>query len=114
MASSSEGRQHTPVRTRSPPEAAATVRQRLAEALREGPATAKDLSKLVGISEHEVAGHLAHLARSLRARGERLAMTPPECLGCGFAFPGRERTTRPSHCPRCRGRRITLPEFRVE
>ena len=101
------------MRTRSPREAASTVRQRLAEALRDGPATAKDLSRLVGISEHEVAGHLEHLARSLRARGEKLAMTPPECLACGFGFPGRARTTRPSHCPRCRGRRITLPEFRV-
>lgn len=90
------------------------MRQRIAEALRAGPATAKDLSKLAGVSEREVAGHLVHLARSLRARGERLAMTPPACLACGFAFPGRERTTRPSHCPRCRGRRITLPEFAIE
>jgi predicted Zn-ribbon and HTH transcriptional regulator len=94
-------------------EAHATVRQRIAEALRAGPATAKDLSRQVGISEHEVAGHLEHLARSLRARGERLVMEPPVCLDCGFAFPGRERTTRPSRCPRCRSRRLTLPEFRV-
>jgi hypothetical protein len=90
------------------------VRQRLEDALRGGPVTAKDLSRAVGIREHEVAGHLAHLARSLRARGERLAMTPPECLDCGFAFPGRERSTRPARCPRCRSRRITLPEFGVE
>ena len=102
------------MRSKRLPEAGATVRQRIAEALRGGPATAKDLSKLVGVSEHEVAGHLEHLARSLRARGEKLVMTPPECLDCAFAFPGRERTTRPSHCPRCRGRRITLPDFRVE
>jgi predicted Zn-ribbon and HTH transcriptional regulator len=95
------------------PEAGATVRQRIADALRGGPATAKDVSREVGVSEREVAAHLEHLARSLRARGEKLAMTPPECLDCGFAFPGRERTTRPSHCPRCRSRRITLPEFRI-
>jgi hypothetical protein len=50
------------------------VRQRIAEVLREGPATAKDLSP----------------------------------------FPGRERTTRPSGCPRCRSRRISLPSLRVE
>ena len=95
------------------PEAAATVRQEIAALLRRGPATAKDLSRAVGIPEHAVAGHLDHLARSLRARGERLAMSLPECLDCGFAFPGRTRSTRPSHCPRCRGRRITLPEFSV-
>jgi predicted Zn-ribbon and HTH transcriptional regulator len=99
------------MKTKAPCGAAATVRQRIAEALREGPATAKDLSRRVGIPEREVAGHLVHLARSLRARGAKLAMTPPECLDCGFAFPGRERTTRPSHCPRCRSRRISLPEF---
>ena len=96
------------------PEALGTVRQRLAQTLRAGPATAKDLSRAVGISEHEVASHLEHLGRSLRARGEKLVMQPPECLDCGFAFARRERTTRPSHCPRCRSRRITLPEFRVE
>jgi predicted Zn-ribbon and HTH transcriptional regulator len=91
----------------------ATVRQRLAEALRAGPATAKDLSRRVGIPEHEVAGHLEHLARTLRARGERLVMEPPACLDCGFAFPGRRRAARPSRCPRCRSRRIALPEFRL-
>ena len=95
------------------PEAGATVRQRIADALRNGRATAKDLSREVGVSEREVAGHLEHLSRTLRARGEKLAMTPPECLDCGFAFPGRERTTRPSRCPRCRSGRITLPEFSV-
>jgi predicted Zn-ribbon and HTH transcriptional regulator len=90
------------------------VRQRLAEALRRGPMTAKDLSRAVGVREHEVGEHLAHLARSLRARGERLVITPPECLACGFGFPGRERATRPAQCPRCKSRRIALPEFRVE
>ena len=101
-------------RARPEPAATATVRQRIAEVLREAPATAKDLSRRVGISEREVASHLEHLAKSLRARGEKLAMERPECLDCGFAFPGRERTTRPSGCPRCRSRRISLPSFRVE
>jgi len=94
--------------------ARATVRQHIADVLREGPATAKDLSRLVGISERDVAGHLEHLAKSLRAKGEELVMQAPECLDCGFDFPRRERSTRPARCPRCRSRRITLPEFRVE
>jgi predicted Zn-ribbon and HTH transcriptional regulator len=92
----------------------ATVRAALREVLAEGPATAKDLSRRVGVSEHDVPHHLEHLARSLRARGERLAIEPPECLDCGFDFPHRERATRPGRCPRCHGRRITLPLFRVE
>jgi len=96
-----------------PRPASATVRQRVLAVLREGPVTAKDVSRLVGIAEREVADHLAHVARSLRGQGERLVVAGPECLDCAFAFPGRERTTRPARCPRCRSRRITLPEFRV-
>jgi predicted Zn-ribbon and HTH transcriptional regulator len=101
------------MREPGPPEASATVRQRLLAALRTGPVTAKDLSRLVGIREREVADHLAHVARSLRGHGEKLVIAGPECLDCDFAFPGRERTTRPARCPRCRSRRITLPEFSV-
>jgi len=93
-----------------------TVRQQLLEVLREGPATAKDLSRRLGIREREVADHLAHAERSLRARGQHLVVDPPECLACGFAFRAdrRHRFRRPSRCPECHGRRITLPEFRVE
>lgn len=90
-----------------------TVRQDLALALRAGPATARDLSKAVGISEKEVAAHLAHLAKTLRARGERLVIAAAQCLDCGFAFSQREKPARPSRCPRCRGSRLTLPEFAI-
>ena len=90
-----------------------TVRQALAEALRAGPATARDLSKVVGISEHDVSGHLVHLAKSLRSRGEKLVIEPARCLDCGFAFSRRERPARPSHCAGCRGTRLTLPEFSI-
>jgi predicted Zn-ribbon and HTH transcriptional regulator len=90
-----------------------TVRQDLALALRAGPATARDLSRAVGVSEKDVADHLVHLARSLRAHGEELVMTPPECLECGFAFARREKPKRPSRCPRCGSGRLTLPEFSI-
>jgi predicted Zn-ribbon and HTH transcriptional regulator len=93
-----------------------TVRQRLREILLEGDATALDLSRLVGIREHEVAEHLQHLARSCRGRGERLVVDPAVCRSCGFAFTSRERHryTRPGRCPECHGRRISLPAFRIE
>jgi hypothetical protein len=90
-----------------------TLRQALAEALRAGPATARDLSKAVGISERDVPGHLVHLAKTLRARGEKLVTLPARCLDCGFVFSRREKPARPSHCARCRGTRLTLPEFSI-
>jgi hypothetical protein len=94
--------------------AGGTIRERMRAVLREGPATARDLSRRLGVPEREIADHLEHLARSLRHGSERLVMEPPACLACGFAFRGRTRPRRPSHCPRCRSRRITLPRFHVE
>jgi predicted Zn-ribbon and HTH transcriptional regulator len=90
-----------------------TVRQDLALALRAGPATARDLSKAVGASEKQVLEHLEHLARSLRAHGAELAITPSECLDCGFVFSHRDKPARPSRCARCHGSRLTLPEFAI-
>lgn len=101
----------------SPPQSReATLRQSLREALLDAEATARDLSRLVGIAERDVEEHLRHLERSLRRKGERLVVEPSVCLSCGFAFTRRERHryTRPGRCPDCHGRRISLPLFHIE
>ena len=90
------------------------MRESLREALREGPATARELSACVGIREREVAEHLEHLARTLAAAGERLALDPATCLACGYVFRGRTRFSRPSACPRCRSTRVEPPAVRIE
>jgi predicted Zn-ribbon and HTH transcriptional regulator len=94
----------------------ATVRQSIRAALLDGPATSRDLSALVGIPEHDVAEELEHLQRTLHRGGERLVVMPSVCKDCRFAFSQRDRHrfTRPGRCPRCRGRRITLPKFLIE
>lgn len=97
-----------------PPERSETVREAIARVLRRGRATAHELSAEVGIRERDVAEHLAHLARSLPRRGERLAVDPALCMACGYAFERRERLTRPGACPECRSTRIDPPVFRVE
>jgi predicted Zn-ribbon and HTH transcriptional regulator len=93
---------------------AETVREALRRALRTGPASARDLSVEVGLREKDVAEHLAHLARSLEHRGERLVVEPASCVACGYAFRDRERLTRPGACPSCRSTRIDPPVFRIE
>lgn len=90
-----------------------TLRQEIERLLREAPRTALDLSKLVGIPERDVAGHLAHIERSLRRRDGSLVIEPVRCLGCGFRFDDRRRFTRPGRCPECHGRRLTLPRFSI-
>ncbi len=98
-----------------PPSARAeTIRAALRRALQEGPATARDLSAVVGIREKDVADHLAHLARSLSRSNERLVVEPASCIACGYRFGERTRLTRPGACPRCRSTRIDPPVFRIE
>ena len=91
-----------------------SIRASIHRALLDGPVTTRDLSTIVGIPEREVAAHLEHLKRSLKHHGQALLVEPPSCLDCGFEFAHRERYTRPGGCPKCRGRRITLPRFRIE
>jgi len=90
-----------------------TIRESLAQVLKREECTALDLSKAVGIPERDVADHLQHLEKSLRARGQRLERRPSRCLECDFEFTKRRRMNRPSACPRCRSRRLSLPRFRV-
>lgn len=90
-----------------------TPRQAIRDHLRESALTARDLSTLVGLREREIVPHLEHLARSLRAAGERLAVEPARCLGCGFVFRERVRLGKPSGCPRCRHPHVTAPVFRI-
>jgi predicted Zn-ribbon and HTH transcriptional regulator len=93
----------------------ATVRAALREALRAGPLTAHELSARVGVPERQVAEHLEHLGRSLRAAGpERLRVEPARCMACGFAFKKRDRLSRPSRCPVCRSQRLDPPRFAIE
>ena len=91
-----------------------TVREAIREELLRGAATARELSERVSIREKDVADHLAHLEKSLRARGERLIVDPATCIACGYAFTRRSRLTRPGSCPACGSTRIDPPAFRIE
>lgn len=99
---------------RIPGERSQTIRQAILNVLEEGPATARDLSSRVGISEKEVPHHLDHLQRSLRKVPRRLLVEPAQCMACAYVFEHRTRLTKPSSCPRCRSQRIAPPSFRLE
>jgi predicted Zn-ribbon and HTH transcriptional regulator len=96
-----------------PPDRAETIREAIASALREEPLTARELSERLSIAEREVAPHMAHLERSVRAGGERLVLEPPRCLSCGFVFSERARPTKPGRCPECRATRVAPPRFSI-
>jgi predicted Zn-ribbon and HTH transcriptional regulator len=92
----------------------ATIRTLIKETLETAPADTGELSSLVGIPEKQVAAHLEHLVKSLKASNARLRIEPSRCLACEFVFRERTKLTTPSACPRCRSERIAPPRFRIE
>lgn len=99
---------------KTPPDRKETVRRRILSLLSERPLTARQISAQVGIPEKEVYAHLRHAARSAERDGGRLVVAPAQCRRCGFSFRKRDRLTRPSRCPVCRGESISDPLFLVE
>ncbi|WP_101296571.1 transcriptional regulator [Halegenticoccus soli] len=91
----------------------ATTRQRLADALREGPATASALSRSVGVPRSVVYDHLRHVARSLDGTDERFLVAPPECADCGFND-YEDPVNYPSRCPECRSENVEEAAFKIE
>ena len=90
-----------------------TIRQQIIELLTEQELDARELSGEVGVKEKEVYDHLAHIARSLAAKGSKLVIRPSECLQCGYVFKDRRRFTRPGRCPRCRESHLTSPRYHI-
>ena len=89
-----------------------TTRQRIADELRETPATASDLSTDIGVPASAVYEHLRHVAKSLDG-DEQVLVAPPECRTCGFsAFD--DPVNYPSRCPECKSERIAEPTFKIE
>jgi|CXWL01.1.fsa_nt_gi predicted Zn-ribbon and HTH transcriptional regulator len=91
-----------------------TPRQRLAHLLEERSWSARELAERLGMSERMVEEHVPHVVRSMsRDRQKRFEIEPSCCRDCGFAFRDRQRVTRPSRCPRCRGESVVPPRFRI-
>jgi predicted Zn-ribbon and HTH transcriptional regulator len=81
----------------------------MADALRAGSTTVKDLSRRFGVPMKTVLEDLDHVRRSLTG-GERLDVVPAECLGCGYVFADRRRLATPSRCPVCKKENVAPPE----
>jgi len=89
-----------------------TRRQSITESLREGPITALDLARLLGVKVKTILGDLEHVRRSAKGK-ERFTIRPAECSSCGFVFRNREKLNTPSRCPRCARENIRDPLFSI-
>jgi len=72
-----------------------TLREKMTSLLKKEPLDAQALSKALAIREKEIYPHLEHIRLSLKARGQRLHITPYHCRLCGFAFKKRSKLHPP-------------------
>lgn len=83
-----------------------TIRQEILACLARDRLSASELSVRVHQSEREIYHHLEELRKA-----GKVALLPPICAECGFAFEQRRRTKKPGKCPRCKSTRIKPPLF---
>lgn len=103
---------HRDLPSRNPP-ASETVRRQIIVELENQMMTARDLSKILRVTEKEILGHLEHVAKSVRPP-KRLIIEPSLCNKCRFTFSDRRKFSSPSRCPRCRHEGISPPAFKIE
>lgn len=91
-----------------------TFRQKIIELLKVRLWDAGGLSRALGIQQRLVEVHLKHVARTVEAQGLKWVIDPARCSDCDFRFEGRERTTKPSRCPKCKCEQIIPPMFGIQ
>lgn len=96
-------------------EADETTRQRLADALREEPATPSELATRFDLTPHAVLRHVEHVSQSVDGSDddEQFLVAPPTCQDCGFDDFD-DLLNLPSRCPSCKSESIAEPAFVIE
>lgn len=97
-----------------PPARNLTVRNDIAAFIREGPASARDISMAASVPEKLVYEHLEHIRLSFKKTTSSFLVTPARCNSCGFVFTKRERLRGPGRCPICRSAAIEEPLFAIK
>jgi len=92
-----------------------TTRQRVAELLGREELSFEELREELQVTVKQLEDDLRHVERSLRRSPQRLRVTEPRCIACGFEFRGRSprRFATPSRCPDCRSERLMPARLRI-
>jgi predicted Zn-ribbon and HTH transcriptional regulator len=72
-----------------------TIREQIIQGLETKPMTARDLSKVLHISEKEVYAHMPHVEKSISQLKKKIKTNPCCCLKCGFEFKNRKNFKKP-------------------
>ncbi|MFB6070467.1 MAG: transcriptional regulator [Halanaeroarchaeum sp.] len=94
-------------------ESSRTTRERIADALREGPETPSSLAERFEIARESALSHVRHVAKSVDGTGEEVLVRPPRCRNCGFEEFD-DPLNLPSRCPECKSEGVEEPAFTIE
>ncbi|QBQ55210.1 transcriptional regulator [Nitrosococcus wardiae] len=83
-------------------------RKELIKILLNNPMSVHELAVAMEEPIKEVRDDLQHLQKSLRHSPYQIEITPAKCNQCGFVF-HRDKMSKPSRCPQCKGSWISAP-----
>ena len=104
-----------PKREAEPEAAERTRRQRIMELLEKYSLDFEALRKELGLPRKALEEELAHLEKTVKARGDTLKIEPAICMACGYAFKTRRdrKFHAPKRCPECKEERVAPPSFTI-
>ena len=66
-------------------------------------------------NKHVLIDDIASIAKTLKAKGLKLIVLHPSCIGCGYIFRQNKDSFKiPSKCPKCREERIKWPSIAIK
>ena len=89
-----------------------TVRQQIDDMLRQ-PRTMSSVAHELKLTLKEVEDHLKHVFKSAKAADKDIRVEPARCRSCGYTF-GKDKLTKPSKCPECKGTRLYEPLVQIK
>jgi predicted Zn-ribbon and HTH transcriptional regulator len=89
-----------------------TIRQQIAEMLRQ-PRTMSSIAHELKLTREDVEDHLKHLLKSAKTADQDVRIEPARCRSFGFTFP-KDKFTKPSKCPECKGTRLYEPLVQIK
>lgn len=88
-------------------------RKDLLQKLLGAPRSVSSLARELGLRRGDIEDDLRHVIRSAEAQGYRVTIEPAQCRSCGFLF-GKDKLSKPSRCPECRGSRLYEAQVTIE
>jgi len=87
-------------------------RKHLIDLLSHEPRSVSSLARELGMTRGDVEDDLRHAIRSAQAQGHVVEVIPARCKQCDFVF-GKEKLSKPSRCPACKGTRLYEPMIHI-